>query len=461
MFFLSKRAVAVIFSTAILICPASAIASKIDLDAGVYSEIVWTDNVDLAASKRESDVYLMINPYVRANHIGRRIKSSFDYQLRAAAYQQHSGMNDLQHLLRGDLGVDLIRDNVFVDFYLAQESEVVDANKAISFDGFSYGANTANSYTGKVMPRGILPIVGDIGVDFSSSHGKIVYDQGIDDILEHQAHVSLGTGARSAGLNWGLSARKQYVQIENSHPSEYEQLDVSTSFPIFSRVLISAKYGEKREVLSSSNNRSWNQGEIWNGKIIYAISSKTNVQFGGGNDLYGDNVIISFQQETKRSKLKLDYSESEVTTLTAGLIEDVTGSNPWELIYIDDIYVQKKGAIKWKLAGVRNTIDIFLKREDRYYRNLGTDETLYAANLHWKHRFSGRSDLIANINWWRLGGGSESRLDDIALYSLKYARGIFQNSNWYISGKAGIRDGTQTALEYKQLIFLIGAELRY
>ncbi len=447
---------------AFITCSVDASAAKIDLDAGVYSELLWTDNVDISVIRRDSDTYLLVNPYIRFSRDGNRIKANMDYQAKATVYSQHSGMNDLQHMFRGDLGIEIIRDRFFTDVYVAQESEVINANEAISFDGLFYGANTTEKYTAQVSPRGSIPITGDVGIDFSSKHGKIIYDHGIDNIEEHQAYASLGTGGRSAKFNWGVNASKQYTQTGNDYPSEYEQIDVSASYPFFSRIMLNGKIGEKREVLSSYINRSWDRDVVWQGSLIYALSNKTRFEIGGGKDLYSDLAHVSFSHVLPRSVFLANYTQSEVTQLTDDLKNSTEKQVPYKFGRpLNDIYEQKKGTVNWKLTGVKNTVNVNLSGEERFYRNLGETEILLDANLVWQHKISGRSNIVANIDWWRLMDRSARRLDDMTLYSLKYDRKIGTKTKWFTGVKAGIRDGTQAALEYKEFMFLIGAELKY
>ena len=457
-----KWAVTVIISTVIFICPISAQASKVDLEAGVYSELIWTDNVDIASVKRDADTYLMVNPYIRMNRKSNRIEANLDYQAKATVYNQYSGRNDLQHLLRGDASIEVIRDVLAADVYISQESEVINAEEAISFEGLSYGANTANKYTAKVSPRGVIPIDGDIGIDFYSSHGKIIYDQGIEDVLEHQARASLGTGARSYRLNWGLNASKQYIQTENNNPSESEQIDLSGSFPILNRVLFHVMYGHKREVLSSYVNRGWDTGNIWESRLSYAFSNKTRFEVGGGKDLYGNRAQASFQHVLPRSALYIDHVESQVTQLS----DDIKTAREKQVPHkfgraVDDIYVQKKSTINWKLIGAKNTVNLYFGHEERFYRNISVTEILLDSNLRWEYKLSGRSNLTMSVNWWRLGDKQEDRLDDMGLYSLKYNRKIGAKSEWYTGVRAGIRDGVSAALEYKEFMLMLGAKLKY
>lgn len=454
--------VTVFFTGSLIVSSVNVFAAKFDLEAGVYSELTWTDNVDIAIAKRDADTYLTVNPYLRMSRDSNRIKANMDYQAQATIYNQYSGRNDLQHLLRGDLQVEFIRDHFVTDFYIARESEVINADEAISFDGLFYGANTADKYTAQVSPKGVIPLVGDIAIDFFSSHGKVVYDQGIDDLEEHQAKIAIGTGTRSTGLNWGLNVSKQYVQTENQNSSQSEQIDLSGSFPVFNRLLVHAMFGQKREVLSSYVDREWDKGEIWEGKLIYAFSNKTKLEAGGGKDLYSHRAIASFMHATQRTSLQIDHIESQVTKLSNDIKEAREKTDPYKFgRAVDDIFIQKKSSINWKVLGAKNTINFYLGHEERFYRNIGVTEILLDSNLRWEYRLSGRSNLSATINWWRLGDKQEDRLDDMSLYTLKYQRNIGSKSHWYASAKAGIRDGTHAALEYKEFKLLLGAEFRY
>ena len=448
----TKYAIPFIVVTA-LVHSAETFAAKLDMDIGVNSELIWTDNVDIAAVERNSDTYLAVNPYIRIKRDNSRISADLDYQIKATAYTQYSGRNDLQHLFRSNLGIEIYRDYFFTDIYIASESEVIDASKAISFDGLSYDTNTTDKYTAKVSPRGVVPVIGDIGIDFSSSHGKTIYDQDLNDIEEHSAFVSLGTASRGTSFNWGINANKEYSLEETQNPTEYEQLDFSFSYPIFNRALFSAKYGEKREVLSSETDRSWDKGEIWNASLAYAISAKTRIECGNGKDLHGDTFKFSLAHETPRSKISLGYDESQITQL----IKDI----PFKFNRFVDVYVQKQSSVNWKLTGVKNTVSLDLKRDERYYRNIDAEEVLMSANVRWEHKLSGRSNIIGVINWWRLGDDEIDRIDDMVLYSLKYDRKIGNKSNWYVGADAGIRDGVEAALEYKEFKFKLGAELSY
>ena len=457
-----KWATTFFFSTVIFTCPVKAIASKIDLEAGVYSELIWTDNADIASVKRDSDIYTSINPYVRAKRDGKRIKANIDYQAKVIAYNKHTGRNDLNHLLRGNLDAELLKERLFTNIYVAVDREVVDPDSAISFDDLLYGDNTTDKYTARVSPGGVIPILKDIGLDFSSSHGKILYDYGLADVDEHKANASLGTASRSSGVNWGVNAGKQYVQTENNNPSEYEQIDFSASVPVFNRTLLSVKYGEKREVLSSTADRSWQKGKVWSCNLGYALSSKTKLEFGGGEDLYNDQLLFSLTHAAVRSHVKVNYIQSEITLITQEINEDMDRVRAQKFgRAIDAVYVQKKGDISWRLIGSKNIIDLYLAHEERYYRNIDENENMIRARLMWEHKVSGRSNLRAAVNWWRLGDDQQDRLDDMAFYSLRYNINFDSKSNWYAGVDAGIRDGVQSALEYKEFKFRIGAELRY
>ncbi len=437
-------------------------AKKLELNAGVTSEYVFTDNVDIGAAQRESDSYLLVSPFVNLKSQGRRVNAYMDYRASGYMYAKNSGMNDMQHLLRGDLGVELIRDRFFTDFYVSHESEVIDAEDAISFDGLIYGANSANKYTGQIKPRFVLPISGDLGVSYSSSHGKIYYDRGIDDVEEHDAIVSFGTASRSALFNWNINSSFEYIQTEGFNASEYRQVDLVSSYPIFNRAIFYIMLGKKWERLSSSTNYSWFEGNVWDAKIAYSLSTRTKLEFGGGEDLYGDTYLASFSYENNKTALSLSYSEQQVNRVTQDITDQLVDERLYKFYRGEsDVYVQKKTRLTWNVEGVKNSIDLTLKYEDRIYRNLGQNEIFIGADIQWDYTLSSKSNIRANLRWWRLGDDLNDRLDDMSTYSLKYTRNMSKKAIWYTAVQAGIRDGTEAAFEYKQAKFTVGAELKY
>ncbi len=437
-------------------------AKKLELDAGVSSDYVFTDNVDIGATQRESDSYLLVSPFVNLKSQGRRVNAYMDYRATGYMYAKNSGMNDMQHLLRGDLGIELIRDRFFTDFYVSHESEVIDAEDAISFDGLVYAANSANKYTGQVKPRFVLPLAGDLGVSYSSSHAKIIYDRGIDDVEEHDAVVSLGTASRSAFLNWNINSSFEYIKTEGFNASEYRQVDLTSSYPIFNKAIFYIMLGKKWERLSSSTDYSWFEGNVWDAKIAYSLSTRTKIEFGGGEDLSGDTYIASISYENKKNLLSLSHIEQQVNRVNEDILERDAEGLPVDFYRgEDDVYVQKKTYLTWNIEGIKNSIDLTLKYEDRTYRNLGANEIFIGADIQWDYALSSKSYLRANLRWWRLGDDLNDRLDDMSTYSLKYTRNISKKATWYTAVQAGIRDGTEAAYEYKQAKFTVGAELKY
>lgn len=461
---LMKNSAALIKKTGIVLLLLFSItlsAKNLEVDVGVSTDIVWTDNVDIAVSQKVSDSYIAIGPFVRLNSQGRRVNASVDYSALGYMYNKHTGMNDMQHLLRGDLDVELIKDRFFTDVYISQESEVIDAEDAISFEGLFYEANSTNKYTGQINPRWIQPIAGDLGFTFFSSHGKIYYDRGREDIEEHNANVSLGTASRSTFLNWNINSSFGYVKTENQKASKQRQLDLSSSYPIFNKAVFFVTLGEKQERLSSSTDDSWDQGTIWDAKIAYSLSTRTKFELGGGEDLYGDTFLANISYETKKSALSLNYSEEQVNRVAEDIFEDTHGDSlPYELSRSDEvIYVQKKSYLAWKVQGVKNTIDMILKREERLYRNIGLKEILVGADIQWDYVLSSKSNLKTNLRWWRVGDDFKDRLDDMSVFSIKFTRNINEKSIWYTGVTVGVRDGTDAALEYKQIKVMAGVQL--
>ncbi len=437
-------------------------AKKLELDAGINTEYVFTDNVDIAVQERESDSYLLFSPFVNIKSQGRRVNAYMDYRATGYMYAKNSGMNDMQHLLRGDLGIELIRDRFFTDFYVSRESEVIDAEDAISFDGLIYGANSTNKYTAQVKPMFVLPISGDLGAFYSSSHGKIIYDRGIDDVEEHDAVLSLGTASRSAFFNWNINSSFEYIKTEGFKASEYRQVDFTSSYPVFNRTIFYVMFGKKWERLSSSPSYSWFDGNVWNAKIAYSLSTRTKFELGGGEDLYGDTHLASIIYENDKTALSLSYSEKQVNRVTQDIEDQLADERTYKLYLGEsDVYVQKKTHLTWNVEGVKNSIDLTLKYEDRIYRNIEQNEIFIGADIQWDYNLSSKSYIRANLRWWRLGDDLNDRLDDMSTYSLKYNRSISKKASWFTSVQAGIRDGTQAALEYKQAKFTVGAELKY
>lgn len=453
----------------LLLFSTTVFAKELELEAGISTDYVWTDNVDIAVDERESDSYLSVSPFVSLNSQGRRVNAFVDYRATGYMYANNSSMNDMQHLFRGDLGVELIRDRFFTDFYVSHENEVIDADDAISFDGLTYGSNSTSKYTAQISPRYIQPITGDIGFSYSSSHGKIYYDRGIDDVEEHDANLSLGTASRSTFFNWSINSSFEYIKTENLNASEYRQVDLTSSYPIFNRTIFYLMYGKKRERLSSSADDSWDKGDVWDAKIAYSPSIRTKIELGGGEDLYGDTYLASIGYKTKKTSLSLIHIQQQVNRVTEELLDDINNEFPYELygdeydLYREDgdIYVQKKTYLTWNIEGVKNSIDLILKYEERAYRNIGQKEIFTGADIQWDYTLSSKSDIRANLMWWRLGDDFNDRLDDMSTYSLRYTRNINKKSIWYTGVQAGIRDGTDAALEYKQAKVTVGAELKY
>ena len=174
------------------------------------TSVVATDNVNLSAADKQSDVYLQLSPGLRLQSNGGRIRGALDYSPSAYVYSKASEKNRVSHALNASLTSEVVEDRAFVDLNATASLQSISALGTQTVDTGLATGNQTQVFTYSVSPYIKGKLFGTADYEFrlrageSRTESSTVSDSRSELVL---LQVNGVTGLSSLG--WGTSLQHQ------------------------------------------------------------------------------------------------------------------------------------------------------------------------------------------------------------------------------------------------------------
>jgi uncharacterized protein (PEP-CTERM system associated) len=269
------------------------------LTPGVAVQMTATDNVQLSATNKQSDLIAQVIPEVHIGGQSGRLKGFLDYALTASAYAHDRESSNLQNALNASLNAELIESRLFVDANASITQEYLSPFGTQSPDPSLGNTNRTEVSTFDIAPRLAGQIAGEVNYEASLQYG----------------YTSTGTSqAADSSILAGIlrfEASTRWSKLSWAATFTYRKIDFSTGNSNFDEfALLSLRYAVTPELRVSvrgnieasdltSPERQTTSG--WGGGLEWNPSPRTKLFLEEDQRSFGSSHVYGLEYRTPRT----------------------------------------------------------------------------------------------------------------------------------------------------------------
>ena len=376
-------------------------AAKWDVSKSVSLNEVYTDNVRLANSGKESDFITQVTPSISVNGKGARASVNFSGSLRYDMGGRNSG--SITPHLRGKANTELVRDHFFVDATASITQNAIDPYGDIAVDNINKTGNVTTSYQFSVSPYYKIRIkdVGDLNVRYRYTNTS--HSEGpASNSGKSQLSADFNVDSKSSKFTWGVRTDASSSSNSGSSNSNLSSTNVMWGYQFNRRWQINGSLG--RDWNDYRSTRSSVSGFRWTLNTNWTPNPRTFLKIGYGGRYFGSTPTLDFTYKSRRSSIKLGYSRIVTdanSQLDALAIDPVTGQVFPVALLVNDIYIDERFTGSYVLQGRRTTLTLSGTQSKQIYENSPQNSELTKLGLRLDRTISGKVSANVGVNWYQ------------------------------------------------------------
>ena len=431
-----------------------------DANAGLTTQAIFSDNVHLEKSNKQSDLGVRVTPSIGLQKDTRYNKLSFQYGL---SYLEHLSIpvqGDYQHNLTANWNSELYRDTLFLDLRANAGQTLTSRTGANRGDDFTSG-NTIQTFVYSISPytRHHFGTIADLEVRYTND-GVFLDSDSASNSSSNRVNFSLNSGRGFKAVAWDVIGSYRLVEQEDSGDDDsyadarasvsyalnrywapnlfvaYEDNEIETSSKKPSEVIYGAgiTWTPNR---SLAVNLSINSESNIGGGVIWTPSKRTELELSYGDDPFNESFLFKLKHRSRRSVISASYSENHTTTSRDELLErqtfelvDSFGNTIVDPItgqpilveqdspdLNDETYVLSRFELGYDVnIGRRDSLSFSAHHTNRDYQVSRRSETNWGINAHWSHILAANLRSNLRIAWDTFDGDTDA--DDSIDWSL-------------------------------------------
>ena len=376
-------------------------AAEWDVQKSASLNEVYTDNVRLANSGKESAFITQVTPSISIDGKGARARVKLTGSLRYDTGGRSSG--SITPRLNGKANAEVLRNTLFLDANASITQNAIDPYGDIGVDNVNKTGNVTTTYQYSVSPyyRNRIRDVGNLDVRYkytNTSHSEgTASGSG-----SHSVHAALNSGPEFSRLNWGVSTDYRTNSNSGSSGSDFISTDALFGYRFDREWKVDGTVG--REWNSYASTRSSLGGARWTVNTTWTPNPRASLRIGYGGRYFGSTPTLDFSYKSRRSTIKAGYSRIVTdanSQLEALAIDPVTGQIYPVAVLTNDVYVDERFTGSYSLAGRRTTLTVSATQSRQIYQNSPQTSELSKLGVSLKRSLSGRVSANANLNWYQ------------------------------------------------------------
>lgn len=421
--------------------PTGASAGDWKFEKGINASAVYTDNVDLVSSGKESELTALLTPNFSLHGKGGR--ASVDIT-GAFEINGQGGSNDsLNPRLQADANAELIERIAFIDLNATATQNAIDPLNVSGSDNLSNRGNKTTTYSYRISPYLKNRFGGVADSELRYTYNGINHSEGIvEDTSSETVDLRIDSGSDFTKVTWGLDARHRTTDDDQGEISELNSVDLRLGYRINRRWQINGSVGNESNDFTST--RSSTDGSRWDLGALWTPNPRTSLDFGIGERFFGSTKRLSFSHRSRRSVLTATYAHdlTDVTTQlseqTVFLLVDAFGNpipdpitgGPQYLVrdlatLNTSVFVDKRLELSYTLQGRRTNLTLNGNMSDQIYQDSTREVSSHGLGATLSRTLSGKLSGDIGLNWdeqeetgtgnreietWRLQAGISQRL---------------------------------------------------
>ncbi|MFM8898725.1 MAG: TIGR03016 family PEP-CTERM system-associated outer membrane protein [Burkholderiales bacterium] len=448
----------------------------------VSASIVATDNVNLSAIDKQSDVYLQISPGLRLQSNGGRIRGSLDYSPSYFAYSKASEKNSVAHSLNASFVAEAVEDWAFVDVNANASQQSISALATQTSVPALGGGNQTQVLTYSISPYIKGKLRGNTNYEFRLRAGESRTESStVSDSRSELALLNLSGLTGVSSLGWAGSLQHQVDDFSAGRRTTADRFRGTLSYALTPQLSLSAFAGYES---SDQVGTSRLEGETHGFGFNWQPTDRTKFKGEREQRLFGNAYSLSFEHRMPRSVIR--YSAGR--DLTSGL-NNSTGTvvSAYDLYFAQfasiepdpvrrqalvnsfllangispsttvgggfltsALTLQRRQDLSLGLLGVRSTVTFLVTRTDSRRLDAanpasgdlgafgGVDQKAFSVN--WSHRLTPISTLSLLLSDQRNAGNNAAASNKLRLVSLNWSSRLGPQSTVSLGARHAVFD---------------------
>lgn len=287
----------------------SAAAEGWTINAGLSSQLIYTDNLFLDPVGGQSDMILELTPSVAAEREGARASARVIYAPTVRLYGDESSFNGLDHLLQANGTIELFEDYFFVTGSATAGQALIDPSATSTFDRVSDPNASTQFATVSLVPSLRFPIGSgrnarmaiEPGVSYVYTDETVEGDTS-EGVFSWRLSALVASGPDVQLLPWGLTYRR--VTFDTDSGDGFWRADGGLSYRFNRTILGTLSLGYAEGDYESSNDTS---GSSWRVGFTWTPSPRTTLTAGYGQAFWGDDSLLDLEHRHRRTLWRARY----------------------------------------------------------------------------------------------------------------------------------------------------------
>ncbi len=453
-----------------------------------------TNNVNLSATDKQSDLILSVSPGIQIGGQSGRVRGFLDYSLTGSFYARHKESSSFYNSLNARASAEVVPSWLFIDANAGISQQFISPFGTQSPDSALNNNNRTEVTTASIAPRVQGQIAGQ--VNYVGRAFYSVTNSGTsqaDDSTVWGALLGFDSTTRWSRLSWGLDFSYREATFGNQR-SEFDQLNVlSLNYAVMPELRVSLRGNVETSNLTSVDNQTTTG---WGGGLRWTPSPRTNLVLDYDQRVFGNSHLYSFDYRTPRTVWALSNRRG----LSTGQYTGGRGNpgSPFDLLFAQFAAIEpdpvlraqlvnnfmrangidpnaslntgylpnqvvleqrQEGSVAW--LGQRSTtvFNIYQTQSESLQPGLLNPDDLFAGGnvlrwrglgLTWSHRLTPRDTLSVNANGQRttesFGGQATTLWTGMVMWSTQIAQRVSASLSGRYQNQSGTSSYNEAAL---------------
>jgi uncharacterized protein (PEP-CTERM system associated) len=416
---------------------------------------VFSNNIRLENGEREDDEFVTdFSPGVVIRRQGKRVDLAFDYRLQGLLYANDSSLNDIFHIVNGDLTTEILPERFFIDWSAALSHQNRSSEQGIPLDNISQSEDRVKVVTYLFRPYWIQRLG-----NFATAEVHLGYDDvritGDSDSTAYRYEGILRSGDSFQNLSWEINYNKRRISGRGAGAgggeSVFETLSGHFERGLTRKLTTQIDLGYDNDDYARFGNDP--QGILWSIGAIWNPSERTSVDFTVGERYFGTVFDVQIEHSSRRAEWAFSYSEEPTVTRENFLNQDVfvrfddfgnpiTNPNTGDLPLLDvtrpeetaEVLIQARWTADVRYTLRRHVLQLNLVRNERKFQAARDDQITNQLDLSWTWLFGARTSALVS-GGYIITNQRDNREDRIA----RVQAGLTRKLSPAMSGSVSIR----------------------
>jgi uncharacterized protein (PEP-CTERM system associated) len=394
-------------------------------DPGLSISETYSDNINVAPDGFEqSDFVTQINPTIKAELNGRRVKGNVNYRMQNFLYADNSDDNTTfhQYVARGN--AELLLKHFFVDAASTLTQRIVDTRGVRVPNNYSIVGNRTDQLTFAVRPywRHELGSYAEAQVHYE--YGFVDFDDDkvkgrISDSDLNNISLSMKNLDDEDRLSWEVRYGNQHINYKDEafDSQRFQRGGLILDYGLIHNFHLIGLGGYEDNDFGARLFTTTPTGPFWAVGFRWEPSLRSKLEAFFGDRFFGNTYRVLWEQRSRYLTTELSYTEdlggeASFALENVSLIDDPTYFPGIGLSVTSDVFLRKLLSATVHFEKSKTTLVIRPFFEKREFEQSIEDEETFGVDSSWDWRLTARTTLAFRLLWQRLKFSDTNQKDD-------------------------------------------------